>query len=112
MLSEHREPTARPPGDAGGPGDAFLRWIERKRLQGPASVLLEMHRPLLPLAWPMAMLFSGVLAPFLGRDYVRKLEALRDPAVLDRVLDRLERSRREDGDDAPDDTPAPTGEER
>jgi hypothetical protein len=108
VASENRESSAPRPGDAGGPGDALLRWIERKRLQGPASVLLEMHRPLMPLAWPMAVLFSGVLAPFLGRDYLRKLEALRNPALLDRVLDRLERSRREDRDDAA----AQTGEER
>jgi hypothetical protein len=108
VPSEQGESSAPRPGDAGGPGDALLRWIERKRLQGPASVLLEMHRPLMPLAWPMAMLFSGVLAPFLGRNYLRKLAALRDPALLDRVLDRLERSRREDRDDAP----AQTGEEQ
>ena len=112
MPSEHREPSAPRLGNAGGPGDALLRWIERRRLQGPASLLLEMHRPLMPLAWPMAMLFSGVLAPFLGRDYLRKLEALRDPALLDRVLDRLERSRRQERDGASADASAQTGEER
>jgi len=76
-----------------GPGEALLRWIERKRLQAPAAMVLEMHRPLMPLAWPTAMLFGGALAPLFGPDYYEKVEALRDPALVDRILERLERSR-------------------
>jgi hypothetical protein len=70
--------------------ETLLKWVIRKRLQAPAAMLLQMHRPLMPLAWPAAMLFGGVAAPFFGPDYYQKIEALRDPAALDRLLARLE----------------------
>ena len=75
-----------------GPLEGVLRWIERKRLQAPAVMLLEMHRPLMPLAWTMATLAGSAVAPFVGPDYYKRIEALRDPAVLDRLLKRLEDS--------------------
>lgn len=84
--------------------ETILRWVIRKRLQAPAAMLLEMHRPLMPLAWSTAMLFGGVAAPFFGPDYYQKIEALRDPAVLDRLLARLEVPPEEDGA-----APAPGG---
>ena len=84
---------SRPASDA---GEAILRWIERKRLQAPATLLLELHRPLMPLAWSAAMLFGGVVAPLFGADYYERIEALRDPAVLDRILARLEGPARDD----------------
>ncbi|MBM4035751.1 MAG: hypothetical protein FJ291_28765 [Planctomycetes bacterium] len=73
--------------------EAVIRWIERKRLQAPAALFLEMHRPLMPLAWTAAMLASPILAPFLGPDYYERIKALRDPAVVDRLIKRLEASR-------------------
>ncbi len=76
-----------------GPGEAMLRWVKRKGLVLPATVLLEMHRPLMPLAWSAAMIFGAFLAPLFGPDYYRRIEALRDPGALDRILSRL----REDG---------------
>ena len=78
--------------EAGDDGrvEAVLQWIVRKRLQAPAALLLEMHRAFVPLAWPIAMLLSGVLAPLFGRDYYERIEGLRDPCWLDRVLERLE----------------------
>ena len=82
---------SRPASDA---GEAILRWIER--LQAPATLLLELHRPLMPLAWSAAMLFGGVVAPLFGADYYERIEALRDPAVLDRILARLEGPARDD----------------
>lgn len=72
-----------------GFAERVLRWIERKRLQAPAALLLEMHRPFQPLAWSAAVLLGGVLAPLVGPDYYRQVERLRDPAALDRVLERL-----------------------
>jgi hypothetical protein len=88
-------------GSFGGVGlaEALLRWVERKDLQVPAAILLEMHRPLMPLAWPGAVLLGGLLAPLFGPDYYERIEALRDPAALDRVLKRLERSRGKRGAD-------------
>jgi hypothetical protein len=83
-------PDGQPPGAAGrSPIDAVLGWVERKGLQAPAAMLVEMHRPLLPLAWSAAVLLGGVLAPFIGPDYYQKIDALRDPAALDRLLERL-----------------------
>ena len=76
--------------------EGLLGWIERKRLQAPAALNLEMHRPLAPLMWWGGMLFGGVLAPLFGPDYYEKIEALRDTAALDRVLARLESSSSED----------------
>jgi len=70
--------------------ETFLRWVRRKGLRGPATLLLEMHRPLMPLAWSVAMLAGGVVAPLFGPNYYEKIEALRDPKLLDRLLARLE----------------------
>lgn len=72
---------------------ALCRWIQAKHLESPAAFFLEIHRPLMPLAWPAAVLCGTFLAPFLGGpDYYDRIEALRDPAVLDRVLARLAKS--------------------
>jgi hypothetical protein len=88
-MADH-PPDGPPPGsDSRSPLDAVLAWVERKRLQAPAAMLLEMHRPLMGLAWPAAVLLGGFLAPFIGPDYYQKIEALRDPAALDRLLERL-----------------------
>ena len=69
--------------------DPLVKWIKAKRLQTPATLFLEMHRPLMPLAWPAAVMCGTFLAPFFGPDYYDKIEALRDPATLDKLLDRL-----------------------
>ena len=74
------------------PGETLLRWVQRMGLEAPAALLLELHRPLMPLAWSAAMLVGGVAAPLFGPDYYEKIEALRDPALLDRMLERLEAS--------------------
>ena len=78
------------------PEGALLRWIKRKGLATPATVLLEMHRPLMPLAWSAAMVVGPFLAPLLGPDYYEKIEALRDPRALDRILARLQPDHAED----------------
>ena len=85
------------PGGSGDPAETLLRWVQRKGLEAPAALLLELHRPLMPLAWSAAMLFGGVLAPLFGADYYEKIEALRDPELLDRILKRLETSSRDRG---------------
>jgi len=69
--------------------DPLVKWIKAKRLETPATLFLEMHRPLMPLAWPAAVMCGTFLAPFFGPDYYDKIEALRDPAALDRLLERL-----------------------
>jgi len=98
-MSDERE--GAPAALDGSPGlaESLLRWVERKRLQAPVALLLAMHRPLMPLAWSLAVLFGAILAPFFGADYYKKIEALREPTALDRVLQRLERSAEEDPND-------------
>ncbi len=91
------------PGEPGrsddfGPLERVVRWVERKELQAPAVAVLEMHRPLMPVAWTLAMLVGPALAPFVGPDYYEKIKALRDPQALDRLLKRLEASRRDSSD--------------
>ena len=80
-----------------GPGEALLRWVRGRGLAVPATVLLEMHRPLMPLAWSAAMLVGPFLAPLWGPDYYQRIEALRDPRTLDRVLARLRQDAHQDG---------------
>lgn len=69
--------------------DTLVSWIHKKKLATPATFFLEMHRPLMPLAHPAALLCGPFVAPFFGPDYYEKVEALRDPAVLERILNRL-----------------------
>jgi hypothetical protein len=87
--------------------EMLLRWVVNKRLQGPATLVLEMHRPLMPLAWSTAMLFGGVVAPFFGPDYYEKIEALRDPALLDRLLKRLQTAGQDEKDGRTEAAPRP-----
>ena len=98
MSDEHdREaPLAGP----GGLTETLLRWVRRKGLRVPAALLLEMHRPLMPLAWSVAMLAGGVVGPLFGPNYYEKIEALRDPELLDRLLARLEANEDDDQGEA------------
>lgn len=73
--------------------DRLCGWVRRMRLETPAALFLEIHRPLAPLAWPAAMMFGSVVAPFVGPDYYDRIEALRDPAFLDSLLARLSAGR-------------------
>jgi len=69
--------------------DPLAGWIRARGLQAPAAFVLEMHRPLMPMAFPAAVMAGTVVAPFFGPDYYEKIEALRDPAALDWMLNRL-----------------------
>ena len=64
--------------------------IERRGLGAPAALLLDAHRPLLPLLRQGGIFLSPLLDPLLGR---RRFAALRstlaDPAAYDRVARRL-----------------------
>jgi hypothetical protein len=78
--------------------ETFISWIKKKKLETPATFFLEMNRPLMPLAHPAAVLCGTFVAPFFGPDYYEKIEALRDPAILDAVLNRLAGRGPEDAD--------------
>ena len=70
--------------------DPLVGWIRAKGLQAPAAFVLELHRPLLPMAFPAAVMAGTLVAPFMGGPaYYEKIKALRDPAALDWMLKRL-----------------------
>jgi hypothetical protein len=88
MNEAPRNSTARPSPDLGFL-DPLVGWIKAKRLQAPAALVLDMHRPLMPMAFPAAMMAGTFIAPLFGPDYYEKIEALRDPAAVDWLLMRL-----------------------
>lgn len=66
--------------------------IERRKLQVPAILLFEMHKPLSFLGSQAAMVFSPFIVPFLGFDSVNdytRLFSKRDS--VERLLLRLEK---------------------
>jgi hypothetical protein len=85
--------------------DTLIRWVKKKRLEAPATLFLEMHRPLMPLAFPAAVMLGTFAAPFFGPDYYDQIEALRDPAVLDRVLARLADRKTPNSNETPKEDP-------
>ncbi len=69
--------------------DSLIRWIKKKKLETPATLFLEMHRPLMPLAHPVAILVGPFIAPFFGPEYYDRIKSLSDPKTLDRLLARI-----------------------
>lgn len=70
--------------------------IERRKLQAPALMFLESHKPLAYLSSQASITFAPFIAPFLGFDFVNnysRLFAKREN--VDRLLDRIERGRAE-----------------
>jgi hypothetical protein len=68
--------------------------IERRKLQAPALMFLESHKPLAFLTSQASITFAPFIAPFLGFDFVNnysRLFAKREN--VDRLLDRIEKGR-------------------
>ena len=64
--------------------------LERRGVGGPAAILLDAHRPLLPLVRQGAIFLGPLLNPLLGPRRIASLrEALVDPAAYDRLAARL-----------------------
>jgi hypothetical protein len=64
--------------------------LERRGVGGPAAILLDAHRPLLPLLRQGAIFLDPLLSPLLGPRRLASLrEALDDPATYDRLAARL-----------------------
>ena len=76
--------------------DALADELERRGVGGPAAILLDAHRPLLPLIRQGAIFLGPLLGPLLGpRRFGLLRQALDDPAAYDRLTARLERDRRD-----------------
>lgn len=69
--------------------EKVVRWLKNKKLEMPATLFLEMHRPLMPLAYPAALMVGPFIAPFFGPEYYDRVKSLSDPKTLDRLLDKI-----------------------
>ena len=80
------------------PGVALADELERRGVAAPAAILLDAHRPLLPLLQQGVIFLSPLLNPLLGaRRFGMLRRAVDDPATYDRIAARLAR----DGRDLP-----------
>ncbi|HEV8631264.1 MAG TPA: hypothetical protein VGV61_13180 [Thermoanaerobaculia bacterium] len=76
--------------------DALADQLERRGVGGPAAILLDAHRPLLPLIRQGVTFLGPLLSPLLGRRRFGQLRgALDDPATYDRLAARLAHDRRD-----------------
>ena len=70
--------------------DALADELERLGIAGAAAILLDAHRPLLPLVRQGSIFMSPMLRPLLGgRRYEALRDGLGDPALYDRLVARL-----------------------
>lgn len=70
--------------------DALADELERRGIGGPAAILMDAHRPLLPLLRQGAIFLGPLLNPLLGRRRFGVLrQVLDDPATYDRLAARL-----------------------
>ncbi|MDP9467936.1 MAG: hypothetical protein M3P32_04250 [Chloroflexota bacterium] len=77
--------------------DALADQLERRGVGGPAAILLDAHRPFLPLIRQGAIFLGPLLGPLLGpRRYGMLRQAIDDPATYERLAARLARQRSDD----------------
>jgi len=70
--------------------DALADELEQRGVGGPAAILMDAHRPLLPLLRQGSIFLGPLLSPLLGpRRFGALREALDDPATYDRIAARL-----------------------
>ena len=78
------------------PGDALADELERRGVAAPAAILMDAHRPLLPLLQQGAIFLGPLLNPLLGPRRLGALRhALEDPATYDHIAARLARAGRD-----------------
>jgi hypothetical protein len=70
--------------------DRLAGELDRRGLAAPAAILLEAHRPLLPLLRQGAIFLGPLVAPLIGsRRFAALRRALDDPASYERLAARL-----------------------
>ncbi len=70
--------------------DSLADELERRGVARPAAILMDAHRPLLPLLRQGVIFLGPLLSPLLGSrrfDVLRK--AVEDPVAYDRIADKL-----------------------
>ena len=71
--------------------EKVAREVTRRRLEVPAALALEMHRPVTFLGSQALVVFTPMLAPVFGLANLQKLtKLLEDRENLDRLLDRID----------------------
>ena len=71
--------------------ERVAREVTRRHLEVPATLALEMHRPLTFLGSQAVIVFTPLLAPAFGLGNMQVLsKLLEDRENLDRLLDRIE----------------------
>ena len=70
--------------------DSLADELERRGVAGPAAILMDAHRPLLPLLRQGVIFLGPLLNPVLGsRRFGVLRDAVADPVAYDRIADRL-----------------------
>jgi hypothetical protein len=76
--------------------DKAVRAILERRLETPAILFLEMHKPLAYLGGQAALAFAPFLVPFFGFDFVNNYSRLLSKREnIERLIQMLERAREE-----------------
>jgi hypothetical protein len=84
--------------------------IKKRKLQVPAMLLFEMHKPLSFISSQAAIVFSPFLVPFLGFDGVNNYSRLfADRDNVERLLRRLEEE--QEGENPSEGTPSTDSED-
>ena len=80
-----------PPEERDAVLERAAREVTRRRMEVPATLALEMHRPLTFLSSQALIVFTPLLAPAFGLENLQKLtRLLHERENLDRLLDRIE----------------------
>ena len=70
--------------------DAVADELERRGVAGPAALLMDAHRPLLPLLRQGVIFLGPLLSPLLGPRRLGVLRnAVEDPVAYDKIAARL-----------------------
>lgn len=70
--------------------DSLADELERRGVAGPAAILMDAHRPLLPLLRQGVIFLGPLLSPLLGSHRFGALRAaVEDPIAYDNVAARL-----------------------
>ena len=78
------------------PGDALADELERRGVAAPAAILMDAHRPLLPLLQQGAIFLGPLLNPLFGaRRFGLLRRALHDPDTYDHIAAKLARQGRD-----------------
>jgi len=84
--------------------------LERRGLAAPAAILIDAHRPLLPLLRQGAIFLGPLMGPLLGAGRFAGLRrTLDDPAAYDRLAARLANPGADEAGNAPDERPGRGG---